>query len=289
MQSKYKVGLMRVNLLVAASLTAFLATTAQSLPDAFLLGLTSLWLTVTATQIELSHRHLATIPWQLLPGLLLAALLWATPGRHLTWFWAWAILLMLPQPRWILMFNALLAAASWWNLHDRLGLEQWLLAGLLLAGLMLLGLSRSLELQAMRQRIRDRARLVPELPVWSNQRLLHDVRHERHRARHEGGHVELLLLRSPRWQLWPMAEQCCRLLQPYDNAYRLDRRTLGLLLVSRNAAQAEMRRQALLSALTVSVRIRAIALPGLGSLSHERRALARQAHPLEVKEIAHHG
>lgn len=289
MQSKYKVGLMRVNLLVAAGLTAFLALTADSLPDAFLLGLACLWLSVTSTQVQLNHRHPATIPWQLLPGLLLAALLWVTPARHLTWFWAWAILLMLPQPRWILVFNTLLATASWWSLYDRLGPEQWTLAGLLLAGLMLLGLSRSLELQALRRRIHHRARLAPELRLWSSQRLLHDVRHERHRARLEGGHVELVLLRTGRWQLWPLAEQCCRLLQPYDNGYRLDRRTLGLLLISRDAAQAETRRQALLSALTLPVRVRAIALPGLGSLTRERRALARQASPLEVKEMVHHG
>ncbi|ATJ83196.1 hypothetical protein [Halomonas beimenensis] len=289
MQSKYKVGLMRINLVVAAGLAAGLALASENLPDALLLGLATAWLGVTATQVELSHRHPATIPWQLLPGLLLAALLWVSPERHLTWLWAWAILLMLPQPRWILGFHTLLAATSWWSLRDLLGLEQWGLAGLLLAGLMLLGLSRSLALQALRRRIRHRARLVPAMALWPGHQLHHDVQQERHRARQEGVHVELLLLRTSRWRLWRLAERLCDLTHRFEPCYRLDRRTLGVLLISTDADQANARRQALLASLDRRSRARVVALPRLGSLSRERRALARQTGPLEIKETAPHG
>ncbi|MCK2183463.1 hypothetical protein [Halomonas getboli] len=288
MQSKYKAGLMRANLLVAACLASFLAATAETLPDALLLSLAALWLAVTATQVGLSHRHPATLPWQLLPGLLLAAMLWVTPERHLTWLWAWALLLMLPQPRWVLPFNGVLAAASWWPLRDLLGLEAWLLAGLLLAGLMLLGLSRSLELQALRRRIRHRARLVPELALWPSRRLHHDVQRERQRARQEGGHIELLLLHVGRRRLWPLAERLCRRLQPFENGYRLDRHTLALLLVHRDGKQAERRRQVLLDDLEDRVRVRVIHLPQLGSLASERRAFKRQTRAFEVREAVPH-
>ncbi|MDR5867080.1 hypothetical protein [Halomonas koreensis] len=284
----YKVGLMRANLLVAAGLTGYLASTAATLQDALLLGLAALWLAVTATQVEFSHRHPATIPWQLLPGLLLAALLWVTPARHLTWFWAWAVLLMLPQPRWMLGLTAVLAAASWWQLLELLGPEQWALAGLLLAGLMLLGLSRSLALQAMRRRIRHRARLIPGLPLWPGQQLPQDVQRERQRACLERVHVELLLLRTSRWRLWSLAERLCALTRAFEHCYRLDRRTLGVLLISPDAQGAAARRQALLDALGDRARARVVALPRLGSVSRERRALARQAQPLEIKEVADH-
>ena len=288
MQSKYKVGLMRANLLIAAGLTSFLAATAETLPDALLLGLAALWLAVTTTQMAHRHRHPATVPWQLMPGLLLAAMLWVTPERHLTWLWAWAILLMLPQPRWMLLFNAALAATSWWHLQPLLGLEQWALAGLLLVGLMLLGLARSQGLQALRRRIRHRARLSPDLPLWPSQCLRHDIQRERQRARLENSHVELLLLYTGRRQLWSLADRLCRELRPFENGYRLDRRTLGLLLVHRDADQAAERRQALLAPLDDSVRARVVTLPRLGSLTRERRALKRQTRGIEVREVAHH-
>ncbi|GEK72257.1 MULTISPECIES: hypothetical protein [Halomonas] len=288
MQSKYKVGLMRVNLLIAAGLASFLAITAETLPDALLLGLAALWLTVTASQAARRRRHPATVPWQLLPGLLLAALLWVTPDRHLTWLWAWAILLMVPQPRWVLLLNAALAVTSWWHLRPSLDTEQWALAGLLLAGLMLLGLARALELQALQRRIRHRARLLPGLPLWPSQCLRHDVQRERERARREDSHVELVLLHVRRRQLWPLAERLCQRLRPFENGYRLDRRTLALLLIHRDAEQAAERRRVLLADLDDSARVRVIALPRLGSLSGERRALKRQARHIEAREIVYH-
>ncbi|WP_136247600.1 hypothetical protein [Halomonas borealis] len=288
MQSKYKVGPMRVNLLIAAGLTSFLAATANTLPDALLLGLATLWLAATASLVLPGHRHPATLPWQLLPGLLLAALLWNTPERHLAWLWAWALLLMLPQPRWVMGFNTLLACVSWWHLRTLLGLESWLIAGPLLAGLMLLGLSRSLELQALRRHVHHRSRLVPDLPLWPQQCLHHDMQTERQRARQDGAHVELLLLHTSRRRFWPLAERLCRQLQPFENGYRLDGRTLGLLLVHCDAQQAERRRRTLLEQLDDTVRSRTIALPRLASLSRERRALKRQPRRVPAREAVPH-
>ncbi len=288
MQSKYKVGLMRANLLVAAGLASVLAATAESLPDALLLGVAALWLTVSATQVQLGDRHPAALPWQILPGLLLAALLWVTPERHLPWLWAWAILLMLPQPRGVLLLNALLAALSWWQLRALLGLESWALTGLLLTGLILLGLARSRRLQAMRRRIRHRARLTPGLPLWPVQRRRQDVQRERQRIRQEQCHVELMLIHTGRWRFWSLAERLCRRLRPFENAYRLDRRTLALLLVHRDAEQAKQRRQDLLARLDPARRVRVITLPRLGSLSDERRALKRQSRTVQIPEVAHH-
>ncbi|MBB3229499.1 hypothetical protein [Halomonas stenophila] len=289
MQSKYKIGLLRINLVAAAGFTAALAASTGTLEDALLLWLTTIWLGVTATQLEFSHRHPATVPWQVLPGLLLAAVLWVAPERHLTWLWAWAVLLMLPQPRWMLLLNALLATLSWALLAGLLGTEQWILAGLLLAGMMLLGLSRSLELQALRSRMRERARLVPGLPIWPGHQLHHDLQRERRRTTQERVHAELLLLRTSRWRLWPLAERLCHLTRRFEHCYRLDRHTLGVLLINRDTEQAAARRHQLLAAIEEPITARVVALPRLGSLVRERRALAHQDTPLEVKEVVQHG
>ncbi|OBX36893.1 hypothetical protein A8U91_01240 [Halomonas elongata] len=98
MRSKYKTGLLRANLLVAAALVALRAITADAWIDAILLGTMTAWLIVTSVRLPLGHRRLTVTLWQLLPGLLLAALLWAAPERHIAWIWVWAILLMWPQP-----------------------------------------------------------------------------------------------------------------------------------------------------------------------------------------------
>ena len=83
MQSKYKIGLLRGNLLAAALLLALLAPAAPTLPEALLLWLATGWLGVTAVLLEFSHRRPAMVPWQLLPSLLLAALLWASSILHI--------------------------------------------------------------------------------------------------------------------------------------------------------------------------------------------------------------
>ncbi|MDT8878488.1 hypothetical protein RSO68_03280 [Halomonas saccharevitans] len=288
MQTKYKSVLLRGNLLIAAVLMALLATRTQPLIDTLLMWLAAAWLGLTALLLTFDHRRPATLPWQLLPSLLLAALLWGEPGRHVTWLWAWAMLLMLPQPRWVLLLGSLLALATWWPLKNLLGLEQWVLSGLLLAALMLLGLSRALDLRARRQNALRRARLVPGLPLWPGNRLLGDLILERKRSLREGVHAELLLLHTPRHRCWPLAQRLCRLTYRFERCYRLDPTTLAALLTSRDPEQADTRRERLWRALEARGPARAIPLAGLLSLDDERHALSHQSAGLWVIKGADH-
>ncbi len=282
MQTKYKVGLLRGNLLLAALLLATLALATTALTEALLLWLAATWLAITALLLAFNHRRPATVPWQLLPGLLLAALLWLEPGQHITWLWAWAVLVMLPQPRWLLLLEALLAVTTWWPLRDLLGLEQWALTGLLLAALMLLGLSRALDLRALRQQTLQRARLVPGLPLWPGTRLSRDLAVERARSHRQGVHAELLLLHTPRHRCWTLAHRLCRLTHRFEPCYRLNATTLAVILTSRGRREAEARRQALWHHLEIRGPGRATTLPDLVSLDNERQALARQAAGLQT-------
>jgi hypothetical protein len=279
MQSKYKVGLLRANLLFAALLLALMAPAAASVSEGVLLWLASGWLGVTAALLEFSHRRPAMVPWQLLPSLLLAALLWVAPERHLIWLWAWAILVMLPQPAWMSAFNVLLAAATWWPLVTWLSPAQALVAGIVLAGMLVIGLVRSLGLLSLHGLNRGRMRLVPGLRLWSRQQLADDMERERIRARREGIHAELLLLRTSRRRLWPLAHQLCRVTRRFESCYRLDRRTLATLLLSRDAQQAEARRRQLLDALEPPSRWHAAGLSGVGSLGEAWRRLERPHRP----------
>src|SRR5690554_6409540 len=138
MQSKHKVGLLRLNLLPAALQPALLAPASAYLTEALLLWLAAGWLAVSALLVEFSHRRPALVPWQLLPALLLTA-----PERFPLWLWAWAGLVMLPQPAWMSALNLLLAGLGWGWLARGMAPEQALLSGALLAGLLLLGLLRS--------------------------------------------------------------------------------------------------------------------------------------------------
>jgi len=289
MQTKYKIGLLRGNLLIAALLLALLAVFTHHASEALLLWLAAGWLAVTALLLGFDHRRPATVPWQLLPALLLAALLWVNPERHVTWLWAWAVLLMLPQPRWILLLEGLLALATWGSLHALLGLEQWLLTGLLLAGLMLLGLSRALDLHARREVTLRRARLVPGLALWPGHRLAHDLALERSRSQREGVHAELLLLRTSRHLCWPLAYRLCQLTRSFEPCYRLDPRSLAVILISADAEEAATRREALWHRLDTRGPARTVTLSALASLDHERRALVRQAAELQVDGEAANG
>lgn len=78
MQTKYKSVLLRGNLLIAAVLMALLAAYTPTLTDTLLIWLAAAWLTITALLLTFDHRRPATLPWQLLPSLLLAALLWGS-------------------------------------------------------------------------------------------------------------------------------------------------------------------------------------------------------------------
>ncbi|MCE8019770.1 hypothetical protein HOP51_06515 [Halomonas sp. MCCC 1A11036] len=289
MQSKYKVGLMRLNLWAAALLLVVLAYLSERLSSTLLLVLASVWLMVTASLLEMSHRRPATVPWQLLPSLLLAGLLVADPERYPLWLWVWPALLMLPQPGWMLALTCLLAGLTWWLLADLLGIEQTLFSGLVLLPLMLLGLARNRHLLPARSAARQRVRLVPGLPLWSGQQLISDLRREQARCRREGVHGELMLLRTSRRQLWPLAQDLCRLTHEFENCYRLDQCTLATLLLSRDDRQARERRQALLRGLRPSAKIRFASLSSIGSLEGMVERLERQQHDIQVEPESVHG
>ncbi|KAA0014299.1 hypothetical protein F0A17_01185 [Billgrantia pellis] len=289
MQSKYKVRLMRLNLWAAAALLALLAYLSEPLSSALLLGLASAWLALTAALLEFSHRRPATVPWQILPSLLLAGLLWVDPERHALWLWAWPALLMLPQPGWILTLSCVLAGITWWSLADLLGIEQTLFSGLVLLSLMLLGLARNRHLLPARAAARQRVRLIPGLPLWSAQRLAIDLRRERARCRREGVYGELMLLRAPRHQFWTLAQDLCRLTHQFENCYRLDHRTLAVLLLSRDVHQAQKRRRALLKGLRPSAKVRFTALNAVGALGELLKRFERQSSDFEIEAESAHG
>ncbi|MBZ0329136.1 hypothetical protein KZO25_02255 [Halomonas sp. ANAO-440] len=289
MQSKYKVGLMRLNLLVAALLLALLAYRTELFASALLLWLAVAWLTVTASLLEFSHRRPATVPWQLLPGLLLAGLLWTDPERHALWIWGWPALLMLPQPRWMLGLTFILAGLTWWSLIGVLGFEQSLFSGLLLLTLMLLGLARNLQLQPQRLASRQRVRLAPGLPLWTAHQLATDLRRERARCRREGVHGELLLLGTSRHQLWPLAQDLCRQTHDFETCYRLNQRTLAALLLSRDQEQARSRRKALLDGLRAPVKARFTTLEVAGSLDEQLARFEQQQNALAIDPEPSHG
>ena len=266
MQSKYKVKLMRLNLWIAAILLILLAYFSERLFSALLLLLAGIWLIVTASLLELSHRRPATLPWQLLPSLLLAGLLTADPQRHALWLWVWPVLLMLPQPGWVLAVSCVLAGLTWWMLADHLGIEQALFAGLVLLPLILLGMARKHKLLPAYTTSRQRMRLVPGLPLWSGEQLAIDLRRERARCQREGVHAELMLLHTSRRQLWSLAQDLCRLTYEFESCYRLDPHTLGTLLLSRDDDQARVRRHTLLNGLRPSAKVRFIALNDIVTL-----------------------
>lgn len=289
MQSKYKVGLMRLNLWAAALLLVVLAYLSEQLSSSLLLVLASAWLIVTASLLEMSHRRPASVPWQLLPSLLLAGLLVADPERHAPWLWVWPALLMLPQPGWVLALSCALAGLTWWRLADLLGIGQTLFSGLVLLPLMLLGLARNRHLLPTRSAARQRMRLVPGLPLWSGQQLSHDLRRERARCRREGVHGELMLLRTPRRQLWPLAQDLCRLTLDFENCYRLDHRTLATLLLSRNPEQARERRRNLLKGLRPAAKVRFIPLNHVSSLEELTGRFEHQHEDILVEPERLHG
>ncbi|MBB3332211.1 hypothetical protein BDK63_003105 [Halomonas campaniensis] len=289
MQSKYKVGLLRLNLMVAALLPALMAPASSTLTEALLLWLAAGWLGISAALVEFSHRRPALVPWQLLPSVLLAALLWSAPERHPLWLWAWAALIMLPQPAWMAALNALLAGLTWSWLARTMPLEHAVVSGLLLAAMMLLGLSRARDLQPLRGLARRRLHLIPGLRLWPRAQLARDLTRERARAQRDGVHCELLLLRTSRQDLWPRAQRLCELTRSFEHCYRLDGRTLGALLLSRDPAQAVQRRRALLDGLGPCDRLRAVPLGRIASLGEECRALQRQPEPMTVVHEVDHG
>ncbi|SDJ39940.1 hypothetical protein [Billgrantia gudaonensis] len=286
MQSKYKVGLMRLNLLAGALLLALIASRQPQLADALLLWLGVLWLTLTAALLEFSHRRPGMLPWQLLPGLLLTGVLWTAPERFALWLWLWPAVLLMPQPTWTLAVNLCLAGVSWWTLYPLLGPFQAVFAGLALGVLTAIAMAR--RHQTQQPVVRQRVRLVPGLPLWSAHQLTEDLPRERARCQREGVHGELLLLEVPRHQLWATARMLCHQLYDFESCYRLDSRTLAALLLSRDDDQASQRRAALMDTLPTPRKTRFMSLATTDDLETPLADFQRQpVTPAVGREFEH--
>ena len=284
MQSKYKVSLLRLNLLLAALLPALMVPTARDFSEGLLLGLAAAWLAISAGLVEVSHRRPPLVPWQLLPSLLLGALLWTSAEHYPFWLWGWAALVMLPQPAWMAALNVLLATLSWAWVARLLPVEQALATGLVLALLLALGLARARRLIPLHGQARGRVSLEPGLRLWPGASLARDLARERGRGRREGTHSELLLVRTRRRHLWQVARQLCEMTRRFEHCYRLDARTLAALLICRDATQANARRETLLGHLPRVERVRAVPLQRARPLNEELHDLERQAAPLDVTQ-----
>ncbi|GGX90726.1 hypothetical protein GCM10007160_17740 [Litchfieldella qijiaojingensis] len=284
MDSKYKTNLFRFHLLLGAGVLALLAIQATQETVRALLWLGTLWLVGSATLHELNQRWPTRTPWQLVPALLLASLLWLSPGQFACWLWAFAILLMLPQPWWLISLNVLLAALSWWRVQAHLSIEQGMSSALILTALMLLGLARSLNYRPLWQGVNERARLMPGTRLWTASQLLEDLPRESARSDREGTHTELILLRTHYHHCWSLAQTMCRALEPFEHCYRVDNKTLATLLTSRDIAHAHQRRESLLASLHGPHRIRAVSLAYPLTLEAECQALASQDRDLVIIE-----
>lgn len=246
MQSKYKIRLLRANLLAAAMALAFWIPSSPT-DAAVVLWLAIGWLLMTALVLDFSHRRARGLPWQVVPGLLLVGLIAAAPERHGMLIWAWAAMLMLPQNRWATAFNlcaALVSSAMVAPLMDGPAFTL-LLCSLLALGL--LALTRAQLLIDINGSIRHRLRLIPGLNLWPGEQLLRDIPRDQTRCEREGIHAEVLILHVKRHQLWPTAQKLCELTHIFENVYRLDGTTLATLMLSRSPNEAAQRRSQLLA------------------------------------------
>ncbi|QJQ94095.1 MULTISPECIES: hypothetical protein [Halomonadaceae] len=285
----YKVGSFRLALLIGAALLAIMMLYVASEVTRPLLMVAVLWLVITAALFHMSYRWPARTPWQMVPSLLLAGLLWADPQGFSIWLWAFPLLMMLPQPGWMILLNVILGGFGWWQIQGSLELEQAALAGLILTALMVLGLARAMLLRPLWQDMGRRLRLIPGMRLWSARQLNLDLSRESGRSDREEAHSELLLLRTSRQRCWAMARQLGNTTERYESCYRLDRSTLAVLLLSPDPRHAAERRSAILGALQGPLKARAVSLAQSFSLAAQCRALDHQREPLVViKETAPH-
>ncbi|HAA44127.1 MAG: hypothetical protein XD36_1755 [Halomonas sp. 54_146] len=252
MQSKYKIRLLRANLLAAAVALA-LWTPATPPAAAFVLWLSVGWLLITALLLDFSHRRSPGLPWQVVPGVLLLGLIAAAPERHGMLIWAWAAMLMLPQTSWVAAFNLSAALVSSVMVAPQLNGPAFILLLCCLMVLGLLALSRAQQLIDMNGSIRQRLRLIPGLNLWAGEQLIRDIPREQTRCEREGVHAEVFILHVKRHQLWPTAKKLCELTYDFENVYRLNSTTLVTLLLSRAPKEAAHRRSLLLAALPENV------------------------------------
>ncbi len=246
MQSKYKIRLLRANLLAAA---VALALWIPSSPTDAAVGLWLAigWLLMTALVLDFSHRRSRGLPWQVVPGLLLVGLIAAAPERHGMLIWAWAAMLMLPQKRWVTAFNLCAALVSSVMVATLMDGPAFVLLLCSLLALGLLALTRAQLLIDINGSIRQRLRLIPGLNLWPGEQLLRDIPRDQTRCEREGIHAEVLILHVRRRQLWPTAQKLCELTHVFENVYRLDGTTLATLMLSRSPSEAAQRRSQLLA------------------------------------------
>ncbi|WP_339934678.1 hypothetical protein [Vreelandella glaciei] len=246
MQSKYKIRLLRANLLAAAIVLA-LWTPATPPAAALVLWLSVGWLCITALMLDFSHRRSRGLPWQLVPGALLVALIAAAPERHSILIWACAAMLMLPQNNWVAAFNLSAALVSSVMVAPQLEKPEFILLLSCLLVLGLLALSRAQQLIDMNGSIRQRLRLIPGLNLWAGEQLLRDITREQTRCEREGIHAEVFILHVKRHQLWPAAQKLCELTHDFENVYRLSSTALVTLILARSPKEAAQRRSLLLA------------------------------------------
>ncbi|WP_458525922.1 hypothetical protein [Onishia taeanensis] len=286
MGSKYKVGPLQAAMLGCALIFLLLALTAPVLPSGLLMGLAGLWLAGSALTLARSVRWPSSIPWQLLPSFLLFGLLTVDAEHQTVWLWSFALLMMLPQPGWLMALHGLLASYGIWQVQADLDAGQTLLVALLLLGLMVLGIARAREVQSAWQRIGRRRRLVPGTRLWSSHQLGEDLAREVVRSEREGSHAELVLVRTQGRHFWPLMQRLCQRLSPYEACYKLDKRTLATLLISRDLGQARKRRQTLFDDLPAPLYCRVVTLARPLTLASEYQALREQRQSLVIIEEA---
>lgn len=239
--------MLRANLLAAAVGLALF--TPESTLDALVVVWVAVgWLFTTALLLDFSHRRAINIPWQLIPGALIAALLATIPESSML-VWAWVAVFMLPQSNYVVALNALLAAISLFLLAPYLPFpDQWLIFAALLM-MCVLSVARARQLNTINSAIRQRARLVPGMRIWAKEQLARDLPREQTRCKREGIHAELIILQVKRHQLWHTAHQLCQITYHFENVYRLNSRMLATLTLSRSSSEGLKRRQHLIQAI----------------------------------------
>ncbi|MBZ5488327.1 hypothetical protein HW452_12415 [Halomonas aquamarina] len=252
MQSKYKIRLLKANLIAAAGVLAAWSLSATPVV-ALALWVSFGWLVITALLLDFSHRYSHGLTWQVIPGALLLGLIATAPERHGLLVWAWAAVFMLPQPRWTFMFNASAAALGWILITPEQSIAERALMLILLGILGMLALSRARQLIDMNGAIRQRSRLIPGANFWAGEQLLRDLPREQTRAEREAIHAELIVLKVKRRQLWATAKRLCSLAYPFENTYRLNNTCLATLMLSRSPQEAALRRKQLQAALADNV------------------------------------
>lgn len=285
MDSMYKVRGFRPTLLVAALLCAAMSLAPALGSGRPLLWLAAAWLLMTALLLQRSYQLPARMPWQLMPSLLLAGLVSLETAAFSAWLWAFAILMMLPQPRWMMALNVALAGLSWWQVAMRLPAGEAAVSGVLLVAILLAGAAHAVQLRPLWRRVRQRQRLTPGLRLWSAERLEQALARERTRSRRDPLHNELLLIRTSPLRCWRLARHLAQASHPFEHCYRLDRRTLAIMLVGRDTDAVRERCHSLLNQLAEQdsgLTARTLPLSDSESLEDAREALATQRAPLAL-------